>query len=311
MFGREYRTSLDLTFNASVDTVPDDLIDYIAQLKECMQAAYAVINKRLQTKAERMKTQYDAKVRTFQLSPGDFVFYYGPRRQLDRYQKWRRLCSIFKVENRFNDVLYSVRTSPRAKPILAHIDRLRMYDGDLPDVWKAASTPKKEDDSSDHPLEITTPQDANNESAVRIAVRPNSDCVVDTQPTAVSSTVSGLLSGETFQSELTCNENIATVEPQVTITTQPASAVTNCQPTSAGHTRTERVAQPQRARRPPARYRCIYRSSVLSTSLSGNTSARIVDHSRTMDNTDENRSRVIVGTEKGVRGTVRTVIGRR
>jgi hypothetical protein len=40
------------------------------------------------------------------------------------------------VENRINDVLYSIRTSPRARLILAHIDRLRRYEGDVPTLWK-------------------------------------------------------------------------------------------------------------------------------------------------------------------------------
>jgi hypothetical protein len=96
-----------------------------------------------------MKTRYDAKVHSFQLEPGDYVLYYCPRRKRGRYQKWRRLCSICRVESRFNDILYSIRTTPRAKPILAHIDRLRRYEGEIPDVWKnssklARSTAEKE-----------------------------------------------------------------------------------------------------------------------------------------------------------------------
>jgi hypothetical protein len=45
---------------------------------------------------------------------------------------------VGKVANRINDVLYSIRTSPRARLILAHIDRLRRYEGDVPTMWKYA-----------------------------------------------------------------------------------------------------------------------------------------------------------------------------
>jgi hypothetical protein len=39
-----------------------------------------------------------------------------------------------------NDVLYSIQSSPRAKLILAHIDRLRRYEGDVPIMWKCVPT---------------------------------------------------------------------------------------------------------------------------------------------------------------------------
>jgi hypothetical protein len=46
--------------------------------------------------------------------------------------------TISRVERRFNDVLYCIRTSPRGKPFLAHVDRLRKYTGEVPGVWKSA-----------------------------------------------------------------------------------------------------------------------------------------------------------------------------
>ena len=138
MFGREYRTPLDLTLNMPEETASIDTGEYAAQLRKRIQSAYETVNVHLRTKTQRMKTRYDAKVRSFQLKPGDYVLYYCPRRKPGRYQKWRRLCTISRVEARFNDVLYSIRTSPRAKPIMAHIDRLRQYLGDIPEMWKSA-----------------------------------------------------------------------------------------------------------------------------------------------------------------------------
>ena len=122
------------------ETASIDTGEYAAQLRKRIQSAYETVNVHLRTKTQRMKTRYDAKVRSFQLKPGDYVLYYCPRRKPGRYQKWRRLCTISRVEARFNDVLYSIRTSPRAKPIVAHIDRLRQYLGDIPEMWK--SVPK-------------------------------------------------------------------------------------------------------------------------------------------------------------------------
>jgi transposase InsO family protein len=110
MFGREYRTPLDLTLGIAPETTPCDLLDYTAQLRERIQTAYSAVNGHLRTKTQRMKTRYNGRVHAFQLEPGDFVLYYCPRRKAGRYQIWRRLCTICRMEIRFNDVLYSVRT---------------------------------------------------------------------------------------------------------------------------------------------------------------------------------------------------------
>ena len=61
MFGREYRTPLDLTLNISTDRTSHDLTDYTAQLKERIRAAYTAVNEHMKSKTQRMKNRYDAK----------------------------------------------------------------------------------------------------------------------------------------------------------------------------------------------------------------------------------------------------------
>jgi transposase InsO family protein len=172
MFGREYRTPLDLTLKIPEEMASTDMGEYATQLRDRIQCVYEVVNQHLKSKTQRMKTRYDAKVHSFQLEPGDYVLYYCPRRKRGRYQKWRRLCSICRVESRFNDILYSIRTTPRAKPILAHIDRLRRYEGEIPDVWKnssklARSTAEKEGNQRS--------QLGSDESASKVVNEPPSD----------------------------------------------------------------------------------------------------------------------------------------
>ena len=91
----------------------------------------------MQTQTQRMKQRYDARVREGSFAEGDFVWYYVPRRKQGRNQKWRKLCDVYRVCRRFNDVLYQIRFSPRAKPIIAHIDKLRRCESDLPVRWAA------------------------------------------------------------------------------------------------------------------------------------------------------------------------------
>jgi len=77
-------------------------------------------------------------VKDIRLEPEELVFYSCPRRKIGRYQKWRRLCTLGMSVRRFNDVLYSVKLSPRSSSIIIHADRLRRYEGETPDLWKAA-----------------------------------------------------------------------------------------------------------------------------------------------------------------------------
>jgi len=59
----------------------------------------------------------------------------GPLRKQDTYQRWRRLCKIGWIETRFNDVLYSLKLSPRTVLIIVHVG-LRRYEGEPPEQWK-------------------------------------------------------------------------------------------------------------------------------------------------------------------------------
>ena len=83
-----------------------------------------------------MKQRYDQRVREQPLQSGQFAMFYIPQRKTGRNQKWRRLCKLVRVTKRLNDVLYCVKLSPRAHTIIAHIDRLRRFDGDVPEPWK-------------------------------------------------------------------------------------------------------------------------------------------------------------------------------
>jgi hypothetical protein len=79
-----------------------------------------------------MKQRYEAHVKECLFSESDYVWYYVPRRKQGRNHKWTRLCDIFRVDRRFNDVLYQIQFSLRAKSILAHVDKLRKCDAKLP-----------------------------------------------------------------------------------------------------------------------------------------------------------------------------------
>ena len=77
-------------------------------------------------------------MKTARFEEGQLVWYYIPRSRKGMCRKWE--CSnvgAFKVIKKLNDVNYVIKRSPRAKPKIAHIDRLTPYYGDTPVVWQA------------------------------------------------------------------------------------------------------------------------------------------------------------------------------
>lgn len=121
MFGREYRTSLDLTLKLLEEMTSTDMGEYATQLRDRIQCVYQVVNRHLKPKTHRMKTRHDAKAHSFQMEPGDYFLYYCSWRKRGRYQKWRRLCSIRSMENRFHDILYIIYALRRVTNLFRHI----------------------------------------------------------------------------------------------------------------------------------------------------------------------------------------------
>ena len=101
VYGREYCTPLDVTMQLPSPSYGATEIDYAEQLQTRLKEAYEAVNAKMKTYTQRMKTRYNAKVHSIQLEPGMLVLYYCPQRKQGRYQRWRRLCKIGRVEKRF------------------------------------------------------------------------------------------------------------------------------------------------------------------------------------------------------------------
>jgi hypothetical protein len=81
------------------------------------------------------------------------------------------------VEKRFTDVTYSIRTAPRARPIIAHIDRLRKFEGEGPEIWRTMKLSAAPPGRLTTPPEcLTTPpgqiQTGSDSSAVTLTIDP-------------------------------------------------------------------------------------------------------------------------------------------
>ena len=132
VYGRDYSIPIDLILPLSSVEGPTTYVDYTERYVTPMREAFRVVNQMTGATLQRSKQRYDRRVSAIQLSQGDFAWYYCPRRKANRNQKWRKLSVICLIEARINEVNYRVRTGPRAKPFVAHIDRLQKFAGTLP-----------------------------------------------------------------------------------------------------------------------------------------------------------------------------------
>jgi hypothetical protein len=140
MFGRETRAPIDLVYGKPPDSDrPETTYSaYTLDLMERMEDAYRLVREQLRVSAERRKRRYDMKVRPARFVPGDYVWYYTPRRYQGRSPKWSRTYTgPFVVVEQTGLVNYKLRKSRHARPFIAHVDKLRpCYDegltGELP-----------------------------------------------------------------------------------------------------------------------------------------------------------------------------------
>ena len=79
-------------------------------------------------------------MRSREFTSGSWVWMYSPRRYVGRSPKWQRNYSgPFLVIRRLSFVLYVVQRSRRAKEIVVHGDKLKLYLEPAPDSWGLAN----------------------------------------------------------------------------------------------------------------------------------------------------------------------------
>lgn len=138
MHGREALCPLDIVMETPARAFPSDVNDYAEELVQRLQLAFMAVGHHTKMVVDRMKRNYDANVKEKAFSKGQLVLYYYPRRYQGRAPKWSRFYTgPFMVESALNDVNFILKKTPRSKPIIAHIDKLRPYYGEIPTCWKS------------------------------------------------------------------------------------------------------------------------------------------------------------------------------
>jgi len=77
------------------------------------------------------------------------VLYYNPHRFLGRQQKWQKKFSPYLVVKELPPVNYLIQKTKRSRPIIAHVDKLKLWDIDNPLLsWLTEEEPQLDADDT-------------------------------------------------------------------------------------------------------------------------------------------------------------------
>ena len=125
--GREVRMPLDLVMGLPLDESQCASVDeFVQKSQEQMSSAYAIAREHLGVAAQRRKTTYDIRVRQQEFKVGDWVWYWYPRRYPSKSPKWQRgYTGPYLVVRKIEPVNFVLQKSPKAKPFVVHVNKLK------------------------------------------------------------------------------------------------------------------------------------------------------------------------------------------
>jgi len=148
MMAREVRAPVDLVFGTAVDQPPVSYDSYSADVDNRFKEAFALVRDHLGIAAERMKRQYDIRVRPHKFRKGRWVLYYNPRRFQGKQQKWVTKYSHYLVIEELPPVNYLIQKSKHSRPIISYINKLKTWETDNPSKsWVTDDFDRQTDDA--------------------------------------------------------------------------------------------------------------------------------------------------------------------
>ena len=130
-------------------TTPESFVE---RQEELIRRSHEVVRDTTRQYVTVQKRRYDLRVRPKKFKVGDWVYYLYPRKRVGRSPKWTRMYTgPYLVVGVLNSLLHRIQRSARSKPILVHVDKLKMVDGDVPRSWLDEQTTS--DESEEETLE--------------------------------------------------------------------------------------------------------------------------------------------------------------
>jgi transposase InsO family protein len=137
LMGREVRTTADLLYGTeSIEGNHESYDDYVENVRDRFRFAYDCVRDHLGQAAEYNKRYYDMRVRPAQFQPGIWVLYFNPRRFKGRQEKWsRKYTGPYLVTEVLGPVNVRLQKNRKSIPFIAHIDKVKIFNGDPPKNW--------------------------------------------------------------------------------------------------------------------------------------------------------------------------------
>ena len=135
-FGRDLTLPIDLALGRPVRDERRCITDHAYQLEQKLLEVHEFARKQLSIASDSMKRRYDLKMNYKEYKVGDPVWYFKPRRRVGYNPKlqadWKGPMVIIEC---LNNVLYRIKSSPKAKPEIAHHDHIRPYISEDKPTW--------------------------------------------------------------------------------------------------------------------------------------------------------------------------------
>lgn len=142
LMGREVRIPLDVLIGEPEEEGrPLGTCEFVIERAEHMRAAYQLARLNLGKAAERQKKYYDLRVRPKEYQEGDWVWVFQPRRQKGLSPKWHNFFTgPFRIIQYLGPVNLKVQKSPRSKPLVVHVDKVKKCYTPPPEEWREIDT---------------------------------------------------------------------------------------------------------------------------------------------------------------------------
>ena len=169
MFGREILLPIDILYG-NPNPSNEETEDYATEVRRRLESAFEIARANIATQHQRQKRNYDQRQYGKPYAPGDFVWFYNPRRKKGISVKLaRNWQGPYLVLKRLNDTTYRIQKDKKAIPRVVHYDRLKLYRREKAQAWPTQdneptvevtddSTSESEAEDDDVPVELERPK---------------------------------------------------------------------------------------------------------------------------------------------------------
>ena len=134
MLGREITLPIDIMYPSPHYEKYRCHNEYVEWIRRTLQDSFDRARQQLLVASERQKRYYDVRTKDRQYREGDFVLRFYPPNLKSKLNP--PYTGPFRVMAKLGDVTYKIQRTPKSKPMVVHVDHLKMFHANTPpDIW--------------------------------------------------------------------------------------------------------------------------------------------------------------------------------